>query len=544
MTVVDQVTLSSKIDEFLKAYEKADQLRLVQSPELMVRVSEVLGSAAFIYEKIRNAIAYKDEHLMRRNAIERILKRRWSQHPSGKQIAQHLIRELIWARYLENDSVPRSKVDRIGRIIEKYLYLRQKAIGLVKARNARQVFNEWNDWLLSVASCEIDKELVLFDATESLVKLMYKWMSQNFRWDDDGINQETKDVQLYIAIHRALVKSDWALLRFHLFNLYNPGWGEAGEAEWKKVAENLYPLKEIIESHLKFRMGIALYRHVSRYVPPFLILRDLVEEDPGKIRAKLADPEKLEWSVREICRLRYGEISQRLRRSVVRSIIYVFITKMLLAILLEVPYDLYLVGALNAGPLIANIIFPPTLMFLVGVTIRAPGEDNTERLFQRLSSIVYRRGKSNLIGFTLRQVKRDRFLNILFIFLYACFFLISFGAIIAMLTRFGFNLASGTMFIFFLCVVTFFGFRIRRRARELSVKAEGEGFISHVINVFSLPILNTGSWLSTGLAQINLFTYVMDFFIEAPFKTIIEVTEEWTSFMRQKREEIIENPTD
>jgi hypothetical protein len=35
---------------------------------------------------------------------------------------------------------------------------------------------------------------------------------------------------------------------------------------------------------------------------------------------------------------------------------------------------------------------------------------------------------------------------------------------------------------------------------------------------------------------------IMDFLIEAPLKTIIGVIEEWTSFIRERREEVVSVP--
>jgi hypothetical protein len=537
-----RIEIAGIADEYLRAYEEARKQRLIQAPEATVKVSEVLGAAAFLYEKIRNAIDYKDEHLVRRGAIERILRRRLGKAGSSHRgTGEALVRELIWARYLKNDSVPKSRVERIDRVIEKYLFLRRKVFA-GGAKNAAFV-REWNDWLFSIVSCEVDREFVLFDDVEALVRLMYKWMRQNFAWTDQATSQEEKDIQLYIAIHRALVKSDKAILRYHLFNLYYPHWREAEEGEWRQVAENLFLLREKIEGHLSFAQGVQLYRYVSRHTAPFLVLKDLVSEDPGQAREKLANPERLEQSVREICARRYAEISQKLRRGVVRSIIYIFVTKMFLALLLELPFDLYIAREVRVGPLVANVIFPPFLMFLVGMTIRAPGDDNTEKLFRRISSVVYGDRLQRSVQFSLRPVRQNRTLSVIFASLYIFFFLASFGVIITLLHRLGFNLASGALFIFFLSVVTFFGFRIRRTARELSVGAEREGLISHLMNVLSLPFLNAGAWLSTGLSRVNVFTYVMDFLIEAPFKSIIEVVEQWTSFMRQKREEIIETPT-
>ncbi|MFA4834081.1 MAG: hypothetical protein WC619_04540, partial [Patescibacteria group bacterium] len=40
-----------------------------------IKVSEVISKMAFYYEKIRNSVDYKEENLLRKNAVERILKR-------------------------------------------------------------------------------------------------------------------------------------------------------------------------------------------------------------------------------------------------------------------------------------------------------------------------------------------------------------------------------------------------------------------------------------------------------------------------------------
>ncbi len=37
-------------------------------------------------------------------------------------------------------------------------------------------------------------------------------------------------------------------------------------------------------------------------------------------------------------------------------------------------------------------------------------------------------------------------------------------------------------------------------------------------------------------------TVILDFIIEAPLKSIIGVFEEWTSFIKEKKEEIVEQP--
>ncbi|RLC31407.1 hypothetical protein DRH13_03095, partial [Candidatus Woesebacteria bacterium] len=79
-------------------------------------------------------------------------------------------------------------------------------------------------------------------------------------------------------------------------------------------------------------------------------------------------------------------------------------------------------------------------------------------------------------------------------------------------------------------------------ASELNVTGEKEGFLSSILTNFTLPLLNLGVWLSQGLAKLSFLMVIMDFLIEAPLKTIISVIEEWTSFIRERREEVVSVP--
>ena len=120
--VKSTLPLSSFMQEFVAAQANLYSSR-ARSPETTIKVSDVLGSIAHLYEKIRNVVEYKGEHVLRRNAIERILKRLlWERsHHDTDHLSQVLIRELIWARYLPNDTVPKTKIKDISKVIKKYL---------------------------------------------------------------------------------------------------------------------------------------------------------------------------------------------------------------------------------------------------------------------------------------------------------------------------------------------------------------------------------------------------------------------------------------
>ena len=91
-------TLEHLLSTVVQMRREAEEL---EKEEDVIKVSETVSAAASVYETVRNALEYDEEHLLRRNAIRRILKRRMVDVPSG-EMAQKLLRELIWARYLPN----------------------------------------------------------------------------------------------------------------------------------------------------------------------------------------------------------------------------------------------------------------------------------------------------------------------------------------------------------------------------------------------------------------------------------------------------------
>ena len=80
-----------------------------------------ISRVASVYEKIRNAIEFKDEHLLRKNAIERMLKRRIYTEEKKVKLGNLLISELIRAKYLPNNEIPERVIEEVDNIIEKYL---------------------------------------------------------------------------------------------------------------------------------------------------------------------------------------------------------------------------------------------------------------------------------------------------------------------------------------------------------------------------------------------------------------------------------------
>src|SRR3989338_4266508 len=92
--------LSIPISKYTKALIKGWRTPPVQNSPSVVKisVSQTVSFAAFLYEKMRNAVEFREDHLIRRAAVERILKRRMILNENGRDIAEPLIKELLWAR--------------------------------------------------------------------------------------------------------------------------------------------------------------------------------------------------------------------------------------------------------------------------------------------------------------------------------------------------------------------------------------------------------------------------------------------------------------
>src|SRR3990167_9083374 len=120
---ISNVLFSPFGNKFLN--DLTQKTNLDEENEMMVRVSEALGGLVYIYERIRNVIEYKGEDVLRRASIERMIKRLLWERPrqDSKRVAEALIKELIWSRYLPNNKIPNIKINEVAQIIEKYKYL-------------------------------------------------------------------------------------------------------------------------------------------------------------------------------------------------------------------------------------------------------------------------------------------------------------------------------------------------------------------------------------------------------------------------------------
>lgn len=532
----EKIILSATTETLLKAVSEIKD-RPYPEDFSKIQVSQAVSFLGLAYEKMRTAIEYMEEQLIRRAAIERILKRRLAMNAKGEGEGENLLRELLWAHYFENGSLGEKDSVTIQNIINRLVEIKEKLIAESppneKAYKAQFLFD--------LFTCEIEETLTPGHSNREAVFNYFIFQVLKNKVEIQESTPEEKDAFLLIALEKAFRKSDVNFQRYHLFNLSYSPLGQMEKAQLEDIIPKLPTIFHKIDSLIKNLTVDTLVKFSRKQLPPFLILFEIIRsKKKQEVQDILTDKSKLWTEVDAMCRTKYEQTKVRLQGLAIRSLIYIFITKMILALILEVPISKLIYGEVNYIAIAVNTLFPPLVMLFILLTTRIPGEDNTRRIFERIINIVdadqnFEKG----LAFMTKTTKPKRPLLIfVFTIFYTLTFIITLTIIHESLLLVGFNLLSQALFIFFISIVTFFSYRIKQIAKEYLL-IEREGILKVIAGFFFMPILSLGKYFSEGVSRLNFFTFIFDFIIEAPFKLVIEVIEEWISFVRARKEEII-----
>ncbi|PJE76583.1 hypothetical protein COV05_04415 [Candidatus Uhrbacteria bacterium CG10_big_fil_rev_8_21_14_0_10_48_16] len=506
----------------------------LKKEEDVIKVSDTVSAAASVYETVRNTLEYDEEHLLRRNAIRRILKRRMIDAPS-MEMAGKLLKELIWARYLPNEKVPTRMIEKVGGILEKYRLL----FGTLEpdSKNGERAY----DWLLDVLSVEIEYSLGPPCIDEALASFAYQEILRRVDWQTKTLPVEERDLQLYIAIHRSVLKSNQATLRYRILTLYYPAWRKArpGDQVVKEIAMNIVKVIDSVDQQIHHPAQDEMYRFVRRHAIVFHLLSDVATDNPEAFASALmsGDITSIDSAVTKAADERYSTFRTTLTRVVLRTAFFLLLTKSILAFLVELPYELLILRTSDFLPLTVNILFPPLLLTLIGLSVRIPKAKNTARILEELHAILGVGDEFSLIFKRKRPWGRGA-LWWIFNGFYLFILLATIVVIASLLTAIEFNTLSIFFFIFFLSLVAYFGLRIRNTLRELVVIDMSRGFFGSFTDILFLPIIRAGRWVALRAPKVNIFLFFFDFIIEAPFKAAIDIVESWLAFLREKRDEI------
>ncbi|MGK2896633.1 MAG: hypothetical protein ACSLEY_03475, partial [Candidatus Saccharimonadales bacterium] len=357
-----------------------DTYRVTHKKGETLHVPNVANAVLHAYEQLRNVSENIEDHLLLQRAILRFYKRTLSlPDPSSKGLAQELIIELTQAEYLENNTVPLSQIKEIEAIIDRYHASYQSA----DATDRRSL----ERWLFELLAVETEQILSNPVRIISFARFAHAHLSQVIDYSrilkgDMSVTRKDYSTILYIAIHKALLKSDDANIRSELLELHG-----ISPAQTKEFIS----FNQTYDSLIASSATIKLTRFVSKNGAPLHIVRAaFFDENKEQVTNVDITKQTQMINVVETCiDHEYKEVRRRVNHGVIRSVIFLFITKTLVGLFIEVPYDIAIYGTIIPLPLIVNLLFPPIFLALTAFTFRIPGEANKRALTNYIEGLLY-----------------------------------------------------------------------------------------------------------------------------------------------------------
>ena len=506
--------------------------------EEVISVDEVAARVASFYEKLREIVDWRGEHLLRKTAIERILKRRLTVQKVHEDFAENFLAELVRGGHFPNNRISFDQVDEIQAVIQKYVFIAER-FREGQQRNRKNP----TDWLFSIAAVEIEEALSKPRREHALIELMTEDLENRTqlvvrKQDTERVLPEgEKRLQIYVAVQRALFKLDPTTTAYHILEKFYPDWKVPTQETLAYVGGHLEVLHENIQKILVHPYGERFYQLAEKYDTPYLILHDILSDDSTRFSELINNPPTFEEAIRHSYNARHARLKRRIGRAALYSVLSVFITKVLIAFLIEIPVDRYFQQGINYLAIGLSVAIPSFLMMVLIFTAKTTSQRNFERVMMEVIKIIQPRQRTEPFKIFPPHRKTGLLASIVYGF-YLLSFLLSFGALIWGLQELRFSPSSIVIFLMFISLVLFGGTRIRQQARELMIEPTREGFLYNIFDIFSLPMIQVGRWLSGQIVRYNVFLLVLNFLVEVPFQMFVEFLEQWRGLLREKKEEI------
>ncbi|MCX6720988.1 MAG: hypothetical protein NT026_00015 [Candidatus Staskawiczbacteria bacterium] len=171
--------------------------------------------------------------------------------------------------------------------------------------------------------------------------------------------------------------------------------------------------------------------------------------------------------------------------------------------------------------LAADVLIPTLLMFLIVISIRRPSKKNLNLVTMETMKIAYKKESADIYEIKMSR-KKGIAIKIVLSLMYVLSAFITFGAIYYVLNYFGFPITSIIIDIIFIALILFAGTAVSKRAQELTMEDEKEGFLSFFSDVFFLPMQGLGRWISNKWKRYNAFTAFFNALIDMPFSAFVD----------------------
>jgi len=521
--------LGVMLEQATSNIKQYDQHREDAAHTPTIHVPNVGNTLLFAYEQLRNASENIQDHLLFQRAILRFYKRNlpFGVNKLPTRLGHELVIELTQAEYLKNNSIPTSTAEELDKLIQE-LYAAYWTL-----KNEYKIPNETaQKWVLDLLSVKSEQlfnnpiRILSFAhlAHAHFVKLID--IGDNIV-DDESVEKADYQMLLYISLHKALLKSDDANIRNALLDLYSISTSNIPEfIEFNKKYDALAELKTTAR----------VSRLVSKNGAPLRILRSTFFTTPSSlssidIKNESKTLNMIDFQVDED----YKQVKKTIKAGVIKSIFFLLITKALIGLVIEIPYDIIVTGSIVILPLIINLLFPPLFIAITALTFKHPSDVNKAAILDYAKTMVY---ESNTVQAPIRYASSQG-RNYVFNTVYVIMFLAAFYLVASRLAALEFNIVQGVIFFVFLSTASFLGYRLTVQIKELEIVNTNQGIIALIRDFLYSPFIFVGQRISYRFARMNIIAQILDIVVELPLKTVLKLIRQWTIFLNNKKDELI-----
>ena len=512
----------------IDAYESA---LLARREKDTIHIPTVGSKISTAYEQLRNASEYAEENQMRRRAIRRYLKRELSFHTKAKtnQIAEELITELTQAEYLPNDHTTANDLATISDHLQRHYGAYWQYAKIESSSKKRQEFQKW---VLDVASVRCEQVLTHNIRELSFTHLAFTYLqpkitSDKMIRDGEAVDPSDFPLVLYLAIQQAILKSDLASMRVAVLDSYRQDISKLHNFEaFNAKIDYLIESKTLAyTTRIVNRNGAALRMLYSGFFTP----------EAPVTSAAFKSEDALEYALRDHIEKEYAAIDDRLDKGIVRSITFLLVTKSLIGLGIEIPYDLWAEGGILWLPLILNLFFPALFIAISRLTLSTPGARNTDAIIRQLQDMILFREQPQDYAVRIPRATPSIGFNLM----YTALFGLVFAGVGYLLYWLQFNIVQGVIFFIFMSTASFLAFRLSNQIREVEAVHSSQGSLALMRDVIYTPFIYVGQQISYRYSKMNIIAAVLDVLIELPLKNLLRISRQWTQFLSSKRDELL-----
>jgi len=537
--------LTDEISNLLTKYQNICEKR-AHSGGITIHVDEVASQIAKIYEQIRKIIDWKEENLLRRSAIERIIKRGMISKISNitflsnlnlDTLSETMVLELIRGGHLRNDSIPKEKIKEVKQILKKYLFIIENAD--IPSIDIKKKINFY-DWAMSIAACEIEDTLSPPLEEQALIETMTDLINQRIKViPTKSITAEEQRLQTYIATYRTLYDLDDSIISYNLLKIKYNDWQNPDKTTLQYIVKNIFKIQADLSIELKHPLRKQFFNICEKYDTIFTIIEDIFKKyknNSNELNEIFADKIKLQELITEFYNLRFKSLKKRLLKLAVFSTLSVFVANWFTFFIVEIPLAHIFYEGFNPFATAVDFFVPSLAMFVIVSMIRPPGKSNLPELLAVTNKYVYINEDKDIYEIKIKKKKGlITRLTISIFYLAAC--LTSFGLIAWAFYKATLPMTSVIFDTFTIALNVFAALVIRNKSREITVE-EKTSFGEFILDIFSLPMAEIGSWIANKWKEYNIISIFFNVAIEVPIISLISFVESWRQFFKDKKADI------